>query len=349
METFFPSVISAALRRCPSLLLNQKERQFLAGQSLSLAERDALVDRPLDEPDNDVYGAGPWLGTSGSLPTSPDIVMTGICQGRNIQEKRCWRDRGPSVEAAHGVRLAESVSKALGADLHVWVVDGEYALTAATSPGLDARLEAEVGDAICHWLSTRFPSARVLRTSDVETRRLIYGELATSRLAVAFPDRVRLPYGEHNASFWSQLTFLATIALIMLETADKRVLGIFDCHQWRAVQMAQHLRPATFSASYYWPVPQLNWSWGDLDREPRKMAERMQRLPRRMFSASAIASKLFVNDTEESIEARISNVERKHPRHVAAIEEIAWYATGDSVFASDLDVIGRLARLARSF
>jgi hypothetical protein len=68
-----------------------------------------------------------------------------------------------------------------------------------------------------------------------------------------------------------------------------------------------------------------------------------------MFSASAIASKLFVNDTEESIEARISNVERKHPRHVAAIEEIAWYATGDSVFASDLDVIGRLARLARSF
>ncbi|MGZ5098682.1 MAG: hypothetical protein ACXWG9_14170 [Usitatibacter sp.] len=341
-HTRIPDTLAKYARSHPILLLTAAERQAIEAtpsEDLRLLLRSTL--RPAH---SGIGVKGPWLGITGKLPPKPRTVVTAIRQGRNLTEKRAWLAHGPSVETTYGIALAAAVAHANDAELQIWIVDGEQANMALESASLDSALEFTIGQFLADYFHARYPWARIFRTSDPATRGPLYATATSHHFAKLFPRRVLAPHGEARATLWSQLDFLALIAMMILECPKGDVLGVFDHDQWRAAQMATELADGRYAALLHWPVPQLYWAWASMEQEPKRLLARIKNAPRRMFCTESIEGKLFAQDTEEILRARWESAGSPPPGN-SAISEIAWYLTGDESFAADLEPAARLHQI----
>jgi hypothetical protein len=313
-------------------MLRPAERQGLERWEVDALSRPlAVVPASLAAP-----GELPVGGVGGGVDGAIDWVITGICLGPLEEDKRRWLRGGPTVEAVCGLDYAARLARLAGARLLVWIVDAEYANTAAASasPGEASEgLDEALGAAVEAFVYARYPDANVRRTVDVATRAELYGRLSARDVAAAYPRGVAAPNGARQPTLWQELQFLVCVATMILP--GPRSLVVVDSDQLRALAAA-HARTGV-SGLVYLPVPQLGWRApppSDLVQWSNAALE----APRRMQRGPA-GNRLHLGEP----------MPMPHGWNADAAREVAWYLTGDPAWETrqelpDLDACVRARR-----
>lgn len=302
----------------PWRLLSEEERK----QGLESAESMALAE-PMHALPESLSLPSPLFATVGApLPSSVDVVVAGICQGKTVLEKENWLQYGPTLEAVIGLDLAADLACRLGAALHIWVVDQEYANVAAQkgNPGLELALGKRCRD----FVRTRYPQASHFETSDDAVRGCLYAAASDLRVATLYPDKVRHPYNIPRPTLWDQFDYLSCVASMLLPAFEGRtVCAVVDHDQLRPASAARLIAGEAITPLLFWPVPQLSWCRSGHRGDHERLLHEIKKFPRRMHRAKDHWLKLHIEDSAESLKDRFSTVERELSKE--AIDEVCAY------------------------
>jgi hypothetical protein len=345
-KDFLADGFTAWLSARPAELLSPAERQDGTLQDLELR---GLLKHLHQVPPK--VRPGPWVGFMGeSLHSKPDVVVCGICQGKNALEKANWISFGPTIESVCGLDLSAQVATEYGAEHRIWIVDHEYAATAFNRGG-DPELELEVGRRCAAFVRRRYPKAKAFATSDPAVRGDLYTTVSDLKVAKLYPNRVRKPYGIASPTLWDQFDYLACMASMAAPGLDgKRVWAVVDHDQLRPALAANIVTGGKVSALLFWPAPHLEWRHGAKRGDFVQMLQHIRIAPRRMHRSKNEFSKVHFDDSFDSLKDRLQGLAKTGALSDVAANEVLVYldAQATTHATKDIDTFCHMLAIALS-
>jgi hypothetical protein len=288
---------------------------------------------------------------------APEVVVTGICQGGgSLQEKTCWLESGPSVETVCNLDAAARIAGSYSdCELHIWIVDQEYANIIADREKFTSRpdVELEVGAMLDAWCRSRYPTAKVRRTSEAESRSRLYGAMANGALAQLYPQGVPRPYGNQGRIFWQEVQYLISVAAFAdpVVSEGRRTVAVADHEQLRALAAAKHVARDALAAFALWPCPRLGWrpprmrAREDSTRYAERFLFAIKNERRRMYRAPGPHEILYVNLTKDQVVERCKAIDVSS----TTVAEVCTFLTGKTPSAVEVAEAGSAVHSALAY